>query len=174
MYFLFVKLSVLQLLLLWSMTQSPTLPKNRKKHKHKKYRVQIHNACVFVGTSLMFTLRYMYRILLTCVLRVHNSIPFFKKVLSGIEKILTAFSIINKIFKTFSISDKIFPKIDVLRAYINQTHIYTHIRASCVIHLMTCRSHMIMELCMMRKEAGKKLPHTCNIYHIFIYISYYS
>ena len=29
---------------------------------------------------------------------------------------------------------------------------------------------MIMELCMMRKEAGKKLPHTCNIYHIFIYL----
>ena len=29
---------------------------------------------------------------------------------------------------------------------------------------------MIMELCMTRKEAGKKLPHTCNIYHIFIYL----
>ena len=163
---------MLQLLLLWSMTQSPTLPKNRKKHKHKKYRVQIHNACVFVGTSLMFTLRYMYRILLTCVLRVHNSIPFFKKVLSGIEKILTAFSIINKIFKTFSISDKIFPKIDVLRAYINQTHIYTHT----YVHLVSSISWHVGLIWLWsyvwwgRRQAKNCLIHAIYIIYLFIFL----
>lgn len=32
------------------------------------------------------------------VLRAHNSIPFFKQILLGIEKILTAFLIYNKFF----------------------------------------------------------------------------
>ena len=44
------------------------------------------------------------RILLPCVLSAHNSIPFLEKVLSGIENVLT----------TFSISDKIIPKTDLL------------------------------------------------------------
>ena len=49
------------------------------------------------------------------VLRAHNNILFLEKILSGIEKVLTAFSIL----------DKFFPKIDlliyVLRVYINET-----------------------------------------------------
>ena len=45
------------------------------------------------------------RILLTCVLRANNSIPFLEKVLLGIEKVLTVFSIF----------DKFFPKTDLLR-----------------------------------------------------------
>ena len=54
-------------------------------------------------------------ILLTCVLRAHNNIPILKKVLLGIEKVLTAFLIL----------DKIFLKTDLLmyalRVYINRT-----------------------------------------------------
>ena len=50
-----------------------------------------------------------------CVLRTYNNIQFLEKVLLGIEKFLTA----------FSIPDKIFPKMNLLmyalRAYINRT-----------------------------------------------------
>ena len=48
------------------------------------------------------------RILLICALRAHNSKPILKKVLLGIEKVLT----------TFSIPNKTFPKMDLL---INRT-----------------------------------------------------
>ena len=52
-----------------------------------------------------------------CALKAHNRIPFLEKVLLGIEKVLTV----------FSIPDKNFSKTDLLmyalRVYINRTQI---------------------------------------------------
>ena len=60
-------------------------------------------------------------ILLMCELRAHNSISFLEKILSGIEKILT----------TFSIPNKIFLKTDLLM-YATHTHTRLITRALCV------------------------------------------
>ena len=82
------------------------------------------------------------RILLTCALKAHNNILFLEKILLGIEKILTTFSISDKFFSktnlltcalllriekvliVFSIFDKFFSKMNLLtcalRAHVNR------------------------------------------------------
>ena len=58
---------------------------------------------------------FLFRILLTCVLREHNSKLILEKILLGIEKVLT----------TFSIPNKTFPKIDLLTGPFFLTHAET-------------------------------------------------
>lgn len=77
--------------------------------------------CQLVLSFLRSTIIHKFqRISLTCVLRAHDSIPFLEKKLSGIEKVLT----------TFTIPDKFFPKTDLLldpfsKDLTNFTKIYT-------------------------------------------------